>query len=421
MECAGCRSTIPNKLFLACFYCKDKYDLDCANVSEQRFFNTMTADHKRNWQCQACRCKAPKSDNSNTPVRESMEKLGESYITMRKKAPTVPGKNHIKSTTASKPTPRPQPVTSHSTDIDDQIVDDQSILGHTLNASHIPEKTAPESTEIPITLSDFCRVLDVKLELHNQTIIAQLKSIIQCEINTALSSFKSEITQKTKDLATEQKCIKDKIIELDRQIQSLESKYCKLQDALQRTQKCTSTAKTTDTIDINKTVVLHGLSEHYGESEEQVYARLIFIFQDLLNINMEGYIEESRRVGKKGQRRPLAIELSSKKLTKHLLQYRQIFKNAGLSITEYLDEHSLQTRRQLTKILQQARREGKHAVIRNNQLIVNGYVYKHSQQDPPTQNQDLDLNPATSTPRYQEANVSTEMPFNNSRNHSFRD
>lgn len=68
MICAGCRSTLSNNLYLRCCVCTDSYDLDCANVAEKRFLNTMTNDHKTSWKCQACRSKQPKVGNVDTPI-----------------------------------------------------------------------------------------------------------------------------------------------------------------------------------------------------------------------------------------------------------------------------------------------------------------------------------------------------------------
>lgn len=53
--CAKCNCILPKKEFLKCSSCKSKFDLDCANVSIQRFINTMDAKHKKSWQCQTCR------------------------------------------------------------------------------------------------------------------------------------------------------------------------------------------------------------------------------------------------------------------------------------------------------------------------------------------------------------------------------
>lgn len=54
---------------MTCCKCKNLYDLTCANVSEQRYRNTMTSEHKASWKCVTCISKAPKKDNTNTPVR----------------------------------------------------------------------------------------------------------------------------------------------------------------------------------------------------------------------------------------------------------------------------------------------------------------------------------------------------------------
>lgn len=39
---------------MACSQCKHSYDLRCANVSIQRFNNTMTPNHKSTWKCMTC-------------------------------------------------------------------------------------------------------------------------------------------------------------------------------------------------------------------------------------------------------------------------------------------------------------------------------------------------------------------------------
>ncbi|CAH0751751.1 unnamed protein product [Diatraea saccharalis] len=69
ISCAGCLQSIVDRRFLRCNICEQYYDLLCANVSEQRFFNTLTREHRSRWKCPLCINKEPKCDNSNTPVR----------------------------------------------------------------------------------------------------------------------------------------------------------------------------------------------------------------------------------------------------------------------------------------------------------------------------------------------------------------
>ncbi|CAG9791737.1 unnamed protein product [Diatraea saccharalis] len=67
--CGGCRKSIEDRRYLRCSACRLYYDLDCANVSEQRFYNTMSTDYKKVWKCVICASQQPKVDNTNTPVR----------------------------------------------------------------------------------------------------------------------------------------------------------------------------------------------------------------------------------------------------------------------------------------------------------------------------------------------------------------
>lgn len=43
----------------------------CANVSEERYRNTLLKEHRTNWKCQEYICKQRKSGNANTPVSAS--------------------------------------------------------------------------------------------------------------------------------------------------------------------------------------------------------------------------------------------------------------------------------------------------------------------------------------------------------------
>lgn len=67
-KCTGCNTVIQGKEFLNCPSCKHKYDLQCANITSQRF-KAMTQDAKRSWKCPECISRLPKSDNTNTPLR----------------------------------------------------------------------------------------------------------------------------------------------------------------------------------------------------------------------------------------------------------------------------------------------------------------------------------------------------------------
>ncbi|KAJ2938793.1 hypothetical protein O0L34_g18414 [Tuta absoluta] len=77
--CAGCTNTISDRRYLTCSYCKSVYDLECANVSEKRFYNTMQPQHKCNWKCPECITKKPKTGNVGLALNYSNALFDDSY------------------------------------------------------------------------------------------------------------------------------------------------------------------------------------------------------------------------------------------------------------------------------------------------------------------------------------------------------
>lgn len=67
-RCAGCRVVIKGRQFLKCHVCSQCYDLQCANVSEKRYYNTFSRERKSTWKCPLCKNKEPKQDNTDTPI-----------------------------------------------------------------------------------------------------------------------------------------------------------------------------------------------------------------------------------------------------------------------------------------------------------------------------------------------------------------
>lgn len=87
--CAGCRRNITDRRYLRCRQCSQYWDIDCGNVPECRFFNTMSMEHKSKWICPECTCNQRRmGDNSETPVKASADALGHDNITMRRNTVT---------------------------------------------------------------------------------------------------------------------------------------------------------------------------------------------------------------------------------------------------------------------------------------------------------------------------------------------
>ncbi|KAL0870239.1 hypothetical protein ABMA27_005272 [Loxostege sticticalis] len=82
--CAGCRRGITNRRWLQCCKCAQYWDLECANVPECRFFNTMTKEHRAKWTCPECECRLRMGgNNSETPVKPQTDDLYGNVTTRR--------------------------------------------------------------------------------------------------------------------------------------------------------------------------------------------------------------------------------------------------------------------------------------------------------------------------------------------------
>lgn len=368
-KCAGCSATILNREYLICSKCKNKYDIGCANVPRLRFQNTMSVEYRDAWICKKCnRAEYEKINSTAKPSTAVAARAQEPALNMTLR-PRIVRKRYHRS------------ENKYDTSDDEyQSLNEQSVLGDTLNATITSlNEDIPANTQ-HISLEEFKKILDEKFEANKHIIISEMQCVIQREIKEAISKFKTDILQRTNTISSEQATMKKDILQLNNKIKTLETENAKLQGDLKYIQTAINNHQNNNSNTQNKPdclgkkIVLHGLEELYGETEDEVHERILYIFRDIMNVNLHGHIEELRRIGRRGNRRPLVIELISKNVTKHLLNNSEYFNYSGLTITEYLDENSMKIRRNLINSLREARREGQHAIIRNNKLIINGKV-----------------------------------------------
>lgn len=366
--CLACVKAVDKLDQLFCTQCNDCYHYQCVNITSA-FYRENQPKLKANWLCPSCGIVTRRRRrNDNTPASPAAMKQNEHE-------------------------PRDLNVSSDA--------DISNLLGDTCVISTSPENVlcpvaivdcngdcTPNSSVIcgqrtnSVTIDDFKSILHEKLELNKKEMLFQFKYIIQSEIKIAIENLKTEMIQRTNALSTEQEVIKKELTDFDHKIKILESENAKLQDEIKSIQcqlkNPIKTIQNQNNDSTSKKIVLHGLQELYGETEYDLLERLSHMFRDIMNVNLNGHVEELRRIGKRGNQRPLIIELVNKQITRYLLDNRSYFLNTGLSISEYLDEQSLKTRRNLINMLREARREGKHAVIRNNRLIINGVEYPNT-------------------------------------------
>lgn len=353
LTCAGCLQTIPDRTYLCCSICKENYDLDCANVSIQRFCNTMSVTNKNSWKCQKCYCNMPKKDNTNTPARAQQPNPSEegkpaavtvSNITLRKRAHNL------------------QISTTYSDD------DDISVLGDT------------QINSATISYQQFEILLDNKLETMKSSILTNIKNIMKIEISKAISDLKKDIQPTITTLTDTQNnhelqinCLNNYIDELRRKTSQIQTELIALtQQATNRKADYQVTGTKLDLYNNTNTqrkIVLYGLRSEPWENEQRLYERIIYIFRDVLNMDLEGHVDDIKRLGKKG---PLLIEFLSKKTTQDILKSNYLFKNTGLNISSYMDENARSKRKMLITILIEARKNGQKANIIDNELYIDG-------------------------------------------------
>jgi ribosomal protein S8 len=360
-SCAKCKKTITDRCFLHCSNCKDDYCLQCANA-EKRFFNTMSPERKSKWACVPCKVKQSKG---NTVFGRQNLPLTKTNVNNKKTD------RDLIITTRSQQKLANMPMAND--DNDDSIV---SQLGNTMCTPN----DIRDNVNI-CTIDQISHLLDTKLEQYKTLIISELKSemrsLIQHEIHDITSNLKVEIKENMTCLTSKQNALTYEIDQLHSKIATMENEQKKLKNEIQNLQNGHNMISQKPTEDTCKKIVLYGLNESRRENEDELYRKISYVFRDILNVNLEGYIEDLHRLGKRGNRRPIVIELISKRMTKFILDNYRRFKETGLVISRYLDGEGINTRRELIVLLQEARNQGKNAVIRNNKLLINGK--EHSQ------------------------------------------
>lgn len=242
---------------------------------------------------------------------------------------------------------------------------------HIINFSILLQK--PPSQRSNLTLEQISHLLDCKLEKNRKSILSELRITIQDEITAAINGLKLELTQKTTELTTEQTKIKTDIQKLNEKVRTMESECDKIRNDIKLISEQNFLGNKTETgVDHSKRFVVFGLTEYYRETEEDLNDRILHMFGDILNLNLLGYIEDVHRIGKRGPRRPIVVELISKRMTRYILQNTRFFKNTGLAITSYLTGEALKEKKAQREKHLNSRRGDKSVTLRESKLSVDG-------------------------------------------------
>lgn len=284
-----------------------------------------------------------------------------------------------------------------------------------------------QSTKVFYTILN-STIIQQNLRQNNVSLLLAMRTTIQNEIENALKDFKLETRQNIDLIQKKHAAIESVSNSLEQKIKLLTSECTKLkeenadikQEILKLKLNDPSRAENSGGSH-DKTIVLHGLNLHNWESESELIERVSYIFHDILNINIQQYIEEITYTGKKWHRSPLKIELSSKRMKKYILDNYAYFREVGLGVSEYLNKTTLKERRKLKEALINARKNGHHAVIRENKLIINGIESNGHYTSPRNESHNtIDQTQERRNTRLSNIKTTNQMPNTNNNIHTFR-
>lgn len=380
--CAGCLSLIKDRLYLTCRTCLKIWDLKCANIPECRFNNTMSPERKKNWRCPECKCKQKKGgDNSETPVKQT-ENLDRSYnnVTIRRdnnRNIPIPDDNEMSIDDIV--IQDEENISGNSQSFKDGAHSQSVTFGSPPQGNTLLLDTSPNQGEIILTelralrsqVTDQHRYQDSRINSLTET-INKLQKTVETEIKS-LRTICIKNSDRINELETINSHLRKELDEVKETITLIETRMNFCSQTVPTEPSCADVTlglthapnpsegsretpnpqnnirDTLDNVlprrDNSKLLVLYGLNEYPHESEYELHDRIIRIFHEIINVNLTGYIEDLQRIGRRGWRRPIVIELLSKRMAKYLQNNVNCFKNSGLWLSEYLDEKGLNTRK----------------------------------------------------------------------------
>lgn len=241
----------------------------------------------------------------------------------------------------------------------------------------------PDATSsFPMTMQQWEDILNKKFNQMKQEIVSEIRAYILTDLKTSITDIKNNMNNTAEGFlsvqSTMEQDLNQKINNLDAENNQLLAETKEIQKQITKiinsNNKITRNDVTTNDTEINKKIVMYGLNESPWEDQQELCNRVVNVCQNILNINIDGLIDDINRVGR-GKRKPVVIELLSKSVTKTLLQNSHYFQGTGLAISGFLNEECLKIRKSMIAILIKARRNGQRANIIDNKLYINGIEY----------------------------------------------
>lgn len=389
---------------MTCSICTEDYELDCVGIPEKIFLNLMSKERKSSWKCPQCISKAKKTDNTHTPIRSNLQ------------TDTLERKNWDESAcNVTQRTKRPQIVDKDCSIMSNDTLPDGDtvIFSPSQNNCNIIVEFRTLEKVIRSFLSDqekreekLCASLN-HLQMGINGINDRLNTM---ETNMLMVEKKTEThSEKITNLEKEIEFLKQEVAQIKINSSTISSSYKDCKPTSTGTTNIPQIYNQNNAIEIkhhsnsstlipnvsthdeehDRLFVLYGLEEYRDETEHQLHGRIIDVFSQISGTNVAGFVEEITRIGHRGWRRPLKIEMLSKRMTKYLLANRNYFRGSGLWISEYLDETKLRSRNQNIRNRRSSKCMAEHTATANqhNTEHTENHYFRDRQQTTTAANQ----------------------------------
>lgn len=355
MKCLACDSKIDTIELLTCAQCSGRFHYLCLNITSAYFREHQTVLNKT-WACPSCELITRRRRNDNTPaspagMKDAEQRLEDVSIINDSDISNVFGDTITTNITASSHQ-QTQNLYSAETQSNDNITFDRF--------SYLIKK-------------EFQTMKDSLTE----SITKNIKQALIVEFNTKINTLKEDICRSSSTLTQKQDYLHQTINVANENIKSLEFENTKLRNELDAITKQLENKihKMPSESYHNKIIVLYGLNEYPDENEHVLIERVSGFFHEMLGTDVNGFIEDVKRIGKRGFRRPVQIEFISKRMRNYIMDNKYTFKNTGIAVSEYMDQRKLEKRRLLRDTVKDARRRGFHPIIKHEKVFVNGNEY----------------------------------------------
>lgn len=122
-----------------------------------------------------------------------------------------------------------------------------------------------------------------------------------------------------------------------------------------------------------KNIIIHGLEEGDNETFHQLRQKVEWLLNQTMKTNIEMYeIDNFYRIGRKeiGKNRPIVIKFVTYWRKTETLRNTKYLKGYKISVQQDYTKEELEERTKLVKLMKEEIKEGKHAFIKGNKLII---------------------------------------------------